>query len=99
MKHNPRSSKEKNIQKSDNLGFQVRFFRQGKEYNRYFSFKTWGGEKEALEALPYFTELCGGRTWDMSGRLYQRGGHPPEENLTVPNVKWISDTRVLVYGG
>jgi hypothetical protein len=69
------------------------------EFHKEYEFWWEAPENKALKALPYFTELCEGRTWDMSGRLYQRGGHPPEENLTVPNVKWISDTRVLVYGG
>ena len=56
-------------------------------------------ELEALKELPYFTEPCEGRAWDMSGRLYQRKGYPPEMNLIVPKVKWVSESKVLVYGG
>lgn len=53
-------------------------------------------EKAALDELPYFTEPCEGRTWDMSGRLYKREGYPPEQNLYIPKVQWKSATRVLV---
>lgn len=54
-------------------------------------------ESEALKELAYFREPCDGRTWDTSGRLYKRPGYPPEKNLIVPQVKWISKTRILVY--
>jgi ubiquinol-cytochrome c reductase iron-sulfur subunit len=56
-------------------------------------------EHRALQELPYFTEPCGGRTWDMSGRLYHRHGYPPERNLTVPRVDWVAPDKVLIYGG
>jgi ubiquinol-cytochrome c reductase iron-sulfur subunit len=56
-------------------------------------------EINALEDMPYFTERCEGRTWDTSGRLYDRKGYPPEENLIVPKVHWVSPTKVLIYGG
>jgi hypothetical protein len=69
------------------------------EFHKEYAFWWDAPENIALEELPYFTELCEGRTWDMSGRLYKRGAYPPEENLTVPNVKWISETRVLIYAG
>ena len=60
----------------------------------------WGPEeKEALLTLPYFTEPCEGRAWDTSGRLYLRPGYPPEKNLIVPKVRWVSESSVLVYGG
>jgi len=53
-------------------------------------------EKEALKDLPYFTENCEGRAWDTSGRLYSRAGFPEELNLSVPTVKWVSPTSVLI---
>ena len=53
-------------------------------------------EYEAIKKLPYFTEPCERRTWDTSGRLYARKHFPPENNLIVPNVKWKSDTNVLI---
>lgn len=56
-------------------------------------------EKEAITVLPYFTEPCEGRTWDTSGRLYRRTGFPPEKNLIVPKVRWVTESRVLIYGG
>lgn len=56
-------------------------------------------EKEAINSLPYFTEPCEGRTWDTSGRLYQRIGYPPEKNLIVPKVRWVTESKVLIYGG
>ena len=56
-------------------------------------------EKEALLALPYFTEHCEGRAWDTSGRLYMRTYNPPEKNLIVPKVRWVTEFGVLVYGG
>ena len=60
----------------------------------------WGPqEKEALLTLPYFTENCEGRTWDTSGRLYMRTDNPPEKNLIVPKVRWVSESSVLIYGG
>lgn len=55
-------------------------------------------EHAALVELPYFTEPCEGRTWDMSGRLYHREGYPQERNLIVPKVNWVSQTKVLIYG-
>jgi hypothetical protein len=51
-------------------------------------------ELEALQKLPYFTEPCEGRAWDMSGRLYHREGYPQEYNLKVPNAKWVSENSV-----
>ena len=54
-------------------------------------------EYEALKELPYFTEQCEGRTWDTSGRLYSRAGYPPELNLSVPTVRWVSPTSVLIH--
>ena len=54
-------------------------------------------ENVALTELPYFMEPCEGRTWDTSGRLYKRDGYPPEQNLAVPSVRWISPTKVLIY--
>lgn len=56
-------------------------------------------EKAAILALPYFTEPCEGRTWDTSGRLYRRPNYPMEKNLTVPKVRWVSEFKVLIYGG
>ena len=56
-------------------------------------------EAAALKELPFFTEPCEARAWDTSGRLYHRRGYPPERNLTVPKVRWMSDSEVLVYGG
>lgn len=56
-------------------------------------------EHRVLQELPFFMESCEGRTWDMSGRLYHRQGYPPERNLTVPRVKWVSSEKVLIYGG
>lgn len=56
-------------------------------------------EKAAILALPYFTEPCEGRIWDTSGRLYRRPNYPEEKNLTVPKVRWVSDSKVLIYGG
>jgi len=53
-------------------------------------------EKAALDALPYLTEPCENRTWDMSGRLYAREGYPPEQNLFVPTVKWQSGSLVHI---
>jgi hypothetical protein len=55
-------------------------------------------ENAALVELPYFTEACEGRTWDTSGRLYYREGYPPERNLIVPKVQWLSETKVLIHG-
>jgi hypothetical protein len=55
-------------------------------------------EKVAVEALPYFFEPCDGRTWDTSGRLYLRTGYPPEKNLIVPKVHWLSKYNVHIYG-
>lgn len=55
-------------------------------------------ENDALSELPYFTEQCEGRTWDTSGRLYYREGYPPERNLIVPQVRWVSPTKVLIHG-
>ena len=54
-------------------------------------------ENEALVALPHFHELCEGRTWDTSGRLYRRSGALPELNLIVPAVEWVSPTTVRVH--
>lgn len=56
-------------------------------------------EREAIATLPYFTESCEGRTWDTSGRLYRRSNYPRELNLIVPKVRWVSDSKVLIYGG
>ena len=56
-------------------------------------------EIEALKELPFFTEPCEARTWDTSGRLYNRKGYPPERNLIVPRVRWISDSKVFIHGG
>lgn len=56
-------------------------------------------ENEALMELPFFTEPCEGRAWDTSGRLYYREGYPPERNLNVPKVRWISREKVLIHGG
>ena len=56
-------------------------------------------ENDALKELPYFMEPCEGRTWDTSGRLYHRKGYPPEKNLIVPEVRWVSKTKVLVHAG
>ena len=69
------------------------------EFHKEYAYWYEAPENEALKELPYFTEVCEGRTWDMSGRLYQRVGYPPEENLIVPNVKWVSESRVLIYDG
>lgn len=55
-------------------------------------------ENEALIELPFLTEPCEGRTWDTSGRLYYREGYPPERNLIVPKVQWVSPTKVLIHG-
>lgn len=55
-------------------------------------------ENDALMELPFFTERCEGRTWDTSGRLYYRGGCPPERNLIVPKVRWVTPTKVLIHG-
>lgn len=57
----------------------------------------WGPpEAKALESLPYFYEYCEGRTWDMSGRLYNREYYPYEENLAVPKARWLSKTKVQI---
>lgn len=55
-------------------------------------------EAKAASSLPYFFDPCDGRIWDTSGRLYARRGHPPENNLIVPKVRWVSETEVLIYG-
>lgn len=59
---------------------------------------SWGhhSEKRPLSELPFFSELCDGRAWDTSGRLYRRDDYPNEFNLKVPQVKWLSDTRALI---
>lgn len=62
------------------------------------SFERGPEEKEALLTLPYFTENCEGRTWDTSGRLYLRTYNPPEKNLIVPRVRWVSESSLLIYG-
>jgi ubiquinol-cytochrome c reductase iron-sulfur subunit len=54
-------------------------------------------ENDALMELPFFTEPCEGRTWDTSGRLYYREGYPPERNLIVPKVQWVSPTKVFIH--
>ena len=56
-------------------------------------------EKAAILTLPYFTEPCEGRTWDTSGRLYRRSNYPMENYLIVPKVRWVSEFKVLIYGG
>ena len=56
-------------------------------------------EQEAIDVLPHFFELCEGRMWDTSGRLYKRNGYPSEKNLIVPEVRWKSKTKLLVYAG
>ena len=56
-------------------------------------------EKAAILTLPYFTEPCEGRTWDTSGRLYRRSNYPLEKNLIVPQVRWVSEFKVLIYAG
>lgn len=53
-------------------------------------------EMIALDELPYLTEPCANRTWDMSGRLYERSSYPVEKNLFVPKVRWEGNTRVHV---
>lgn len=66
----------------------------GREKQDYY----WAPEAKALAGLPYFTENCEGRTWDTSGRLYARSrGSPQEKNLSVPETRWISDTRFFVW--
>lgn len=55
-------------------------------------------ETEALSELPYFRELCEGRAWDTSGRLYFREDYPLEHNLIVPKVRWVDASKLLVYG-
>ncbi len=53
-------------------------------------------EYEALNELPFFIEPCESRTWDTSGRLYHRSNYPAEYNLIVPNVRWKTNTRILI---
>lgn len=54
-------------------------------------------EATAIQELPYFDEPCtDNRMWDTSGRLYRRANHPPERNLTVPDLRWTSLTQVTV---
>lgn len=61
------------------------------------NYPAWKPDEIAvLLKSPYFLERCEGRTWDASGRLYGRKGYPPEYNLTVPIVSWVSKNRVLV---
>ena len=59
---------------------------------------SWGiPEYEAIKNLPYFIDYCESRTWDVSGRLYNRNNYPPEYNLIVPNIKWASHTKLYVH--
>lgn len=53
-------------------------------------------EAAALFELPYLSESCEGRAWDMSGRLYKREGYPDELNVTVPNFQWQSEFEVII---
>ena len=85
------------------------------EHKDFFVFKSWAPVRgcgvglkdpeksfdwgQALLTLPYFTEPCEGRTWDTSGRLYMRTNNPPEKNIIVPKVRWVSESSVLIYGG
>jgi len=72
----------------------------GGQKAKTFSYLGWEPvEKAAISTLPYFTEPCEGRTWDTSGRLYRRSNYPLEKNLIVPKVRWVSEFKVLIYGG
>lgn len=48
----------------------------------------------ALNGFPHFREPCEGRIFDTTGRLLDRKGYPPEENLSVPALRWVSEMVV-----
>lgn len=62
--------------------------------------EVYEGHPEAaiIKRIPHFQEACEGRTFDQSGRLFSRPQYPQEQNLPVPEVQWLSETKVLVKG-
>jgi len=53
-------------------------------------------EGHIVSKLNHFYEPCDGRTFDASGRVFTRKEWPEELNLTVPKVKWVTETKFVL---
>ena len=54
---------------------------------------------KAIQKYNHFRDSCEWRLFDTSGRILSRKNWPLEKNLIVPEVKWLSNTRIIIFKG
>ena len=74
-------------------GCAVIFVEPGTETYEYYE------DGQLIAPHAHFREMCEWRIFDTTGRLLARGQWPPENNLTIPEMKWESSRRVQIFGG
>jgi hypothetical protein len=72
-------AKHENITEPDDLGYQVRVVRLGKEYSRYFSHRKFGGKRKSLQAAVMWRD-------SIREKHFKKGKPPIKSNTGIRGV-------------